>query len=83
MGHYVFTVPLRFREECHPLGIGPDDLFVVEAESENGARAFVNRTLGNHTWCSTMRSAGTELDTYRAKFARGRIVDLEGQEVEL
>lgn len=54
MTTYLFTVPIKFSREPHPLGATPDDLIEVEASTEVEARLTMNGSLGNGTWCSVL-----------------------------
>jgi len=58
MDRYYFTVPVKWTPETHPLGLGPDDLFAVEATDEVAARLQVIEHLGNNgEWCDTYTEA--------------------------
>lgn len=49
MSYYV-TIPQRYRHEPHPCGeYQPDDLILIEADSEPEARSLVSRHL-KHFW---------------------------------
>lgn len=89
MARYVFTVPALFDVEPHPLGIGPDDLFLLDVEcfdvgaGETLARIKANELFGPLAWCSVYPADHPALPGLIARYYPGRIVDIDGQEVEL
>lgn len=46
MTTYLFSVPLRFDTDPHPLGAGPDDMIEVEAETKDEAREKITAAIG-------------------------------------
>lgn len=69
---FYFTVPQKFLREEHPLGLGPDDLFVVRHHTEIEARLAVISALGKDTWCSVHTEAQIQELAY---YYPGRRVD--------
>ena len=46
MTTYLFSVPLRFDTDPHPLGAGPDDMIEVEADNKTEARQKIAAAIG-------------------------------------
>lgn len=64
MSTYLFTIPIKFGSEVHPLGATPDDLIEVDAPDEIEARLIMNRVLGNGAWCSVIEPGDTHSLSY-------------------
>jgi len=68
---YLFTIPVKFDRDVHPLGATPDDLIEVDASSELDARLRMNRVLGPDSWCSVIEHDDTHsLSCYPGKRIR-------------
>jgi hypothetical protein len=76
MPQFIAAIPIKFRREQHPLGVGPDDLIAIDASTYADAYRQLRDTLGRlDAWCSIYGPADLP-DTERSKYYPGRIVPL-------
>jgi hypothetical protein len=72
MSEYLFSVPQRFATEEHPLGAGPDDLLVVEAEDQDQAVGIANSVMTATGWHQCLHPDLPDRDRIVAEHYPGR-----------